>query len=111
MELTFYGGINEIGGNKILLKENNATIFLDFGKSYKREDVYFEFPLLQPTNIGDLLKTGMIPEIEGLYRYYNFEGEYNHNGHQFEHCTHAFHRKEGLHQLGSGFCTLGIGDD
>ncbi|MFW9882072.1 MAG: hypothetical protein ACFFG0_54100 [Candidatus Thorarchaeota archaeon] len=80
MELTFYGGVNEIGGNKILLSQNETSIFLDFGKSYKRENEYFEFPLLQPSNFGDLLKTEMIPEIEGLYRYYNYKGEYDYNG-------------------------------
>ena len=31
MKLTFYGGVREIGGNKILLEDKN-TIFLDFGK-------------------------------------------------------------------------------
>ena len=29
--LTFYGGVNEIGGNKILLEDKGTKIFLDFG--------------------------------------------------------------------------------
>jgi len=33
--LTFYGGINEVGGNKILLQYKDTKIFLDFGKSYE----------------------------------------------------------------------------
>ncbi len=32
--LTFYGGVNEIGGNKILLQDKDTKIFLDFGKGF-----------------------------------------------------------------------------
>ena len=42
MQLTFYSGVNEIGGNKILLQDRDTSIFLDFGKSYKQASVYFE---------------------------------------------------------------------
>ena len=80
MELTFYGGVNEIGGNKILLQEKGESIFLDFGLSFKRANEYFEFPLLQPTNIDDLLKTGLIPELKGLYRYHNYKAKYDNTG-------------------------------
>jgi mRNA degradation ribonuclease J1/J2 len=31
--LTFYGGVNEIGGNKILLQDKDTKVFLDFGMS------------------------------------------------------------------------------
>ena len=40
--LTFYGGINEVGGNKILLQDKDTKIFLDFGKSYGLEGKYLE---------------------------------------------------------------------
>ncbi len=80
MDLTFYGGINEIGGNKILVQENETRIFLDFGLSYKRNNEYFEFPMLLPTNLDDLLKTGLIPELKGLYRYHNFKAKYDNTG-------------------------------
>jgi mRNA degradation ribonuclease J1/J2 len=30
----FYGGVDEIGGNKILLEEKGTKVFLDFGKSF-----------------------------------------------------------------------------
>jgi len=68
MELTFYGGVNEIGGNKFLLKHKNTAVFLDFGKSFNRENKYFDFPLLRPFFIQDLKKIQAIPEIKGLYR-------------------------------------------
>jgi ribonuclease J len=29
VKLTFYGGVNEIGGNKILLADKGTKIFLD----------------------------------------------------------------------------------
>jgi len=34
VSLTFFGGIKEIGGNKILLETREARIFLDFGDSF-----------------------------------------------------------------------------
>ncbi len=37
-KITFCGGINEIGGNKIFI-ENGAKEFLDFGKNYSREGI------------------------------------------------------------------------
>jgi hypothetical protein len=32
--LTFYGGVDEIGGNKILLQDGDANVLLDFGISF-----------------------------------------------------------------------------
>lgn len=66
--LTFYGGVNEIGGNKILLEDQDTRIFLDFGKNYAKEREYFDFPLLQPREEKHLLALGILPEIEGLYK-------------------------------------------
>jgi len=31
VKLTFFGGVSEIGGNKILLEDREARILLDFG--------------------------------------------------------------------------------
>jgi len=68
--LTFYGGIGEIGGNKILLEDKATRIFLDFGMSFgKKGDFYEEY--LQPrTNNGlrDLMELGVVPRIDGIYR-------------------------------------------
>ena len=68
--LTFYGGVNEIGGNKILLEDKKTRIFLDFGFSFsKNKKFYSEF--LQPrlcNGIGDYLELGIIPDLEGIYR-------------------------------------------
>ena len=68
--LTFYGGVKEIGGNKILLEDSGTKIFLDFGMSFSRRGKFFEEFLTPRTanGIGDFLTIGLIPDIEGIYR-------------------------------------------
>ena len=68
--LTFYGGVNEIGGNKILLEDKDTRIFLDFGKGFSRRAKYFE-EFINPrvaNGIEDFLTMGLLPDIEGVYR-------------------------------------------
>lgn len=68
--LTFYGGVDEIGGNKILLEDRGTKIFLDFGMSFKRRGLFFE-EFLTPRSangIGDFLELGLLPDITGIYR-------------------------------------------
>jgi ribonuclease J len=70
VKITFYGGVNEIGGNKILLDDRGTKIFLDFGMSFHRRGKYFE-EFLNPrtaNGIGDFLEMGLIPDIPGIYR-------------------------------------------
>lgn len=70
VELTFYGGVHEIGGNKILLQDHDTRIFLDFGMSFSRRGRYFE-EFLNPrtaNGIGDFLAMHLIPDIPGIYR-------------------------------------------
>lgn len=68
--LTFYGGVNEIGGNKILLQDKDTKVFLDFGKSFSRRAAYFEEYLNPRTSNGivDFLAMGLVPDIKGVYR-------------------------------------------
>jgi ribonuclease J len=68
--LTFYGGVNEIGGNKILLRDNDTKIFLDFGMSFSRANCFFS-DFLQPrkcNGMGDFIEFGLVPDLKGLYR-------------------------------------------
>lgn len=67
--LTFYGGVNEIGGNKILLEDKDTKIFLDFGKGFSSHEMYFEEYLKPRSSNGivDLLTMDLIPDIEGIY--------------------------------------------
>lgn len=40
-KLIFYGGVNEIGGNKILLQTDNGNVLLDFGRRMGEYSKYF----------------------------------------------------------------------
>ena len=66
--LTFYGGIGEIGGNKILLRDEDTSIFLDFGKNFERERQFYDEPYLSPREEKHLIYLGILPKIRGLYK-------------------------------------------
>jgi len=68
LELTFYGGVREIGGTKILLRTDGGSVFIDFGKDFSLESSYFEEPWNPPFHIPSLLGIGALPPIDGLYR-------------------------------------------
>jgi len=70
VRLTFYGGINEIGGNKILLEDGERRLLLDFGFPYKRHKLFYEEYLKPRSGAGllDPLMMGLLPPLEGLYR-------------------------------------------
>ena len=40
--LTCYGGVEEIGGNKILLESAGLRVLFDFGKAFGRYGAYFD---------------------------------------------------------------------
>ncbi|MDG6229220.1 MAG: MBL fold metallo-hydrolase [Candidatus Thermoplasmatota archaeon] len=70
MNLTVYGGVHEIGGNKILLEHNGTRLFLDFGTSMGYESDFFS-DFLQPrvnTALYDRITIGALPKINGIYR-------------------------------------------
>jgi ribonuclease J len=67
--LTFYGGVNEIGGNKILLKDGKGKVFFDFGQSFTMGVDYFT-SLLAPRplyGLRDYFEFDLMPKIRGLY--------------------------------------------
>jgi ribonuclease J len=73
VSLTFYGGVNEIGGNKILIedKKNDASVFLDFGMNFAKFGDFFE-EFIQPrtaNGIRDYLEMGLLPQIDSVYRH------------------------------------------
>ncbi|MFQ5999115.1 MAG: MBL fold metallo-hydrolase, partial [Candidatus Bathyarchaeia archaeon] len=68
-KITFYGGIGEIGGNKFLIEDKDARIFLDFGATFAHSSEYFS-GFLQPRSvngIGDYVEFGLLPKLAGLY--------------------------------------------
>jgi ribonuclease J len=67
--LTFYGGVNEIGGNKILVEDGDTRVFFDFGQSFTMGCDYFS-GWLNPRGInglGDYFEFGLLPKLKGLY--------------------------------------------
>ena len=67
--LTFFGGVDEIDGNKILLEDHGTEVLLDFGQSFTFGDGYFA-GWLQPRSVnglGDYFQFGLLPRIKGLY--------------------------------------------
>ena len=69
VELTFYGGVNEIGGNKVLLEDGEARVFLDFGQSFTFGAEYFT-GWLSPraiNGLGDYFEFKLLPKIMGVY--------------------------------------------
>ena len=69
VKLTFFGGVNEIGGNKILLEDKGTRVFFDFGLSFAGEAQYFcGYLCARSVNgAGDYLEFGLLPNLEGLY--------------------------------------------
>lgn len=68
--LTFFGGVGEIGGNKILLEDEDTRLFLDFGMSFKQSGKFFS-EFLQPRKcncIEDFRITSLLPDLKGVYR-------------------------------------------
>lgn len=70
VQIRCFGGVGEIGGNKILLEDGDTRIFLDFGMSFNKRGEFFEEFLTPRTSngIGDFLDLGLIPDISGVYR-------------------------------------------
>lgn len=66
--LTFYGGINEVGGNKFLLEDGSSRVFLDFGKNFGREKQFFDEPWITPRREEHLLALGILPNLERIYK-------------------------------------------
>ena len=70
VRLTFHGGVAEIGGNKILLEDRDARLWLDMGQSFSFGKDYFVDPYLNPRNrfgLRDYFALDLLPKIPGLY--------------------------------------------
>jgi ribonuclease J len=67
--LTFLGGVEEIGGNKVLVSEGDTRIFLDFGMSFASRGNFYTTPFLSPRDGRSLIELGILPRVEGVYRF------------------------------------------
>jgi ribonuclease J len=67
--LRFFGGVGEIGGNKILLEDGDTRVWLDFGKSFVSGADYYTGYLAPRGIMGlkDYLEFDLLPRLEGLY--------------------------------------------
>jgi ribonuclease J len=70
VSVTCFGGVSEIGGNKILLEDGGTRVLFDFGTPFARRYAFFEEYLRPRPGVGllDLLYTELIPPLEGIYR-------------------------------------------
>jgi len=69
-KIDFYGAVNEIGGNKILINGPETSFFFDFGMGFSRANKYLS-EFLQPrksNGIIDFVELGLLPCIKGIYR-------------------------------------------
>jgi ribonuclease J len=67
--LAFYGGVNEIGGNKILLKDGDTKVFFDFGMSFRMKKLFYSPPFLSPKSERGLQEFGILPKLDGVYKF------------------------------------------
>ncbi|MCS7120631.1 MAG: MBL fold metallo-hydrolase [Nitrososphaerota archaeon] len=71
--ITFYGGVNEVGGNKILISDGDTQILLDFGMSFTLRNQYYSPPFLSPKSGAELIAFGILPKISGAYEFEDSE--------------------------------------
>ena len=70
VSVTCYDGVATVGGNKILLEDGDARLWLDFGLDFSRMGMYYE-EFIQPkscTGIYEHVRMGLLPPIRDLYR-------------------------------------------
>jgi ribonuclease J len=67
--LTIYGGINEIGGNKILIEHKDTKVFFDFGISFSTRRQFYSLQFLSPRSSRSLQELGILPRLEGVYKF------------------------------------------
>ncbi|MEM2995238.1 MAG: MBL fold metallo-hydrolase [Candidatus Bathyarchaeia archaeon] len=65
--ITFYGGVNEIGGNKILLKDRDVKVLFDFGMPFTAKRQFYAPPYLSPKSEKALKELDILPKIRGIY--------------------------------------------
>ncbi|MHA1819062.1 MAG: MBL fold metallo-hydrolase RNA specificity domain-containing protein [Promethearchaeota archaeon] len=70
MHVRILGGINEIGGNKILFSHGDKNILFDYGLSFTQNNIFFS-NYLKPRKLNgivDYLYLNLIPPVKNIYR-------------------------------------------
>ena len=69
--ITVYGGAGQIGGNKVLLEDEQGQLFFDFGLNFEDSGKYFaDFlsPRASTSGTYDYLMIDLLPPLPSLYR-------------------------------------------
>lgn len=68
--ITCYDGVGCIGGNKILLEDGDARLWLDFGLNFGQQGLYYEEFLIPKSCMGlyEPVQLGLLPLFPDLYR-------------------------------------------
>lgn len=63
VELILCGGVNEVGGNALYLKDNvhNVKLFIDFGINIKKYNTHFEYNQF-PKSVDEMIHLGLLPD-------------------------------------------------
>jgi len=69
VRLSFFGGVGQIGGNKILLEDRDTKVFLDFGVNYGDRARFYSEPWLSPRDERGLFEFGLLPRLSGAYKF------------------------------------------
>lgn len=67
--VTVWDGAGCVGGNKILLQDDDLTLWLDFGQNLSRVGAYYEEYLKPQKGRGlyELFVMGLLPPVQGIY--------------------------------------------
>ena len=69
MKLTIHRGAKEIGGSCVELESGGSRILIDFGLPLVDENMErFDSRQIKGKSIEDLIESGVLPDIEGLYK-------------------------------------------
>ena len=67
LNIKFYGGVREIGGNIICIEYDDSRIILDIGLSFSKYKAFYEWPTRKHKGIEEMIKLGVAPDINGLF--------------------------------------------
>ncbi len=67
--LKFYGGIGTIGGNIIIVEDEDSRLLLDFGMDFRAHSMFYHDFLVPRSGNGirDFLKLNLMPRLDGIY--------------------------------------------
>mgnify|MGYP000274073773 CR=1 FL=1 len=67
--IIFYGGVNEVGGNKVLIQDEDVKVLFDFGMSFTLRSRFYSTPFLSPKSGLDLIELRILPDLTGAYNF------------------------------------------